>query len=141
MSEYTKPLPLITALSKVFYDGCKEGRLLYQVCADCGHVNFFPKELCCNCMGRNLEWRESSGRGRIFTFTVTYDYAPPEFASDTPYALAIVILDEGFRMTSNIVECDFDTLKCDMPVEVVFDPVTPEVTLPKFRPAVLTVGG
>ena len=138
MSDYNKPLPLITPLSKVFYDGCKENKLLYQFCLDCGETIFYPKQICPSCMSRNLSWKESSGKGRIFTFTVTYDYAPPEFANDTPYAIAVVVLDEGFRMMSNIVECDFEKIACDMPVEVVFDPVTPDVTLPKFRPAVET---
>lgn len=134
MAEYTKPLPLITPLSKVFYDGCKDGKLLYQACSDCGETIFFPKQVCPNCMGRNLHWKQSSGKGRIYTFTVTYDYAPPEFAGDTPYAIAIVLLDEGYRMMSNIVECDLEQITCDMPVEVVFDQVTEEITLPKFRP-------
>ncbi|MEW6264070.1 MAG: Zn-ribbon domain-containing OB-fold protein [Thermodesulfobacteriota bacterium] len=134
MGEYKKPLPLITALSKVFYDACRENKLLYQRCADCGEIVFYPKALCSNCLGRNLTWRESKGRGRIHTFTVTYDFAPPEFAGSTPYALAIVKMEEGFRLMSNIVDCDFDRIVCEMPVEVVFDPVTPEITLPKFRP-------
>jgi uncharacterized OB-fold protein len=135
MSEYKKPLPLITKLSKVFYDGCKEGKLLYQMCKDCDEVIFFPKQVCANCMGRDLEWKESQGKGKIHTFTVTYDSAPPEFVADCPYALAIINLDEGFSMMSNIVECDPEKIACDMPVEVVFDPVTPEITLPRFRPA------
>ena len=136
MSEYKKPLPLITKLSRVFYDGCRDGKLLYQSCAECGEVVFFPKHLCPNCMGRDLTWKESSGLGRIHTFTVTYAYAPPEFVEDVPYAPAIVVLEEGFRMMSNIVGCDLDSIKCDMSVQVVFDPVTPEITLPKFKPAV-----
>ncbi len=135
MSEYQKPLPLITRLSKVFYDGCREGKLLYQQCKDCGEVVFFPKAMCSNCMGHNLDWKESKGKGTIHTFTVTYESAPPEFAADCPYALAIINLDEGFSMMSNIVECDLEKITCDMPVEVVFQPVTPEITLPKFRPA------
>jgi len=134
MSEYTLPLPLITDLSKKFYDGCKEEKLLYQQCADCGEVIFFPKHLCTNCMGHNLEWKESKGKGKLHSFTVTYDMAPPEFMPHVPFVLAIIILDEGFRMLSNIVECEFNELKCDMQVEVVFDPVTPEITLPRFRP-------
>ena len=134
MGEYKKPLPLITPLSKVFYDGCREHKLLYQQCSDCGEIVFFPRHLCSNCMGRNLAWKESTGRGRIHTFTVTYAYAPMEFADSTPYALAIIKLDEGFRMMSNIVECNLDQLACEMPVEVVFDAVTEEITLPQFRP-------
>lgn len=135
MGNYTKPLPLITELSKVFYDGCKEGKLLYQKCSDCSEVIFYPKMLCSNCMGRNLEWVPSSGRGKIFSFTIGYDMVPTEFANDTPFVLATVILEEGFTILTNIVECNLDQLVCDMPVEVVFDPVTPEITLPRFKPA------
>ncbi|MGD0855681.1 MAG: Zn-ribbon domain-containing OB-fold protein [Dehalococcoidia bacterium] len=134
MSEYKKPLPLINKLSKVFWDGCKEKKLLYQKCKDCGQVNFFPKIVCMNCMGRNLEWKESKGKGHIHCFTVTYDAAPMEFMSSVPFAIGIINLDEGFSMLSNIVDCDYEKLKSEMPVEIVFDPVTAEVTLPKFRP-------
>ena len=134
MSEYNLPLPVITTLSKVFWDGCKEEKLLYQHCEDCGEVIFFPKYLCPNCMSHSLEWLESKGKGKIDTFTVTYNFAPPAFMAEVPYCVAIIDMDEGYRMMSNIVECDFKELECDMPVEVAFDPVTEEVTLPKFRP-------
>ena len=135
MSEYKKPLPLITDLSKVFYDGCKDGKLLYQRCGDCSTIVFFPKMQCPNCLGDKFEWQESKGKGKIYTFTVTYEYAPPEFMEDVPYAVAIVKMDEGFTIMSNIVECDFDDLACDMPVEVVFEDLTDEISLPKFRPS------
>jgi len=85
-------------------------------------------------MSRDLEWKESKGKGKIYSFTVTYDFAPPDFMDDVPYALAIIDIDEGFRIMSNVVECNFEELACDMPVEVVFDPVTPQITMPKFRP-------
>jgi uncharacterized OB-fold protein len=134
MSEYNLPLPVITTLSKVFWDGCREEKLLYQHCQDCGEVIFFPKYLCPNCMSHNLEWLESEGRGKIDTFTVTYNFAPPAFMAEVPYCVAIIELDEGYRMMSNMVECDFNELECGMPVEVIYDPVTEEVTLPKFRP-------
>ncbi len=135
MSEYTLPLPVMTTLSKEYWDGCKAERLLYQHCRNCDEVIFFPKYLCPNCMSHDLEWLQSSGRGKILTFTVTYESAPPAFYAAVPYAVAIIELEEGFRMMSNLVECDFEELECEMPVEVVFDAVTDEVTLPKFRPA------
>lgn len=134
MSEYALPLPLITTLSKVFWDGCRENKLLYQHCRGCGEVIFFPKYFCSNCMCHDLEWLESKGRGKIDTFTVTYEGAPPAFMGVTPYAVAIIRMDEGYRIMSNLIECDFDQLECEMPVEVVFDPVTPEISLPKFKP-------
>lgn len=134
MREYTKPLPLITKLSKVFYEGCRENKLLYQQCRDCGEVIFFPKLTCSNCMGRNIEWKESKGKGKIYTFTVCHAGVPVQFTGDVPFALAIIVMNEGFRLLSNIVECDFEKLYCEMPVEVVFDQVTPEITLPRFKP-------
>ena len=134
MKEYKKPLPLITKLSKPFYDACKEHRLIYQKCRDCNQVIFFPKILCTNCMGHNLEWKESKGKGTVLTYTVTYDYGPQEFMQDGPYALALIDMDEGYRMMSNIIGCEFSDIKCGMPVEVVFEVATEEITLPKFRP-------
>jgi uncharacterized OB-fold protein len=86
-------------------------------------------------MSHDLEWLQSAGKGKVVTFTVTYESAPPAFYAAVPYAVAIIELDEGYRMMSNLVECDFDALECDMAVEIVFDAVTEEVTLPKFRPA------
>ncbi len=139
MTEYTKPLPVMTELSRRFYEGCKNNQLLYQKCRDCGEVIFFPKRTCSNCMGRNLGWQESSGKGKIFSFTVTYDAAPPEFMPHVPFVLAVVTLEEGFNILTNIEECDFDDIRCDMPVQVKFDPVTSEVTLPKFIPIDKTI--
>lgn len=135
MSNYKLPLPLMTKTSKVFWDGCKEGKLLYQVCADCGQYMNLPKIICSNCMSRNLEWKESKGKGKIYMFTTTYAFSPPEFMGALPYTVALIKLDEGPKFMSNIIECDPKELKCDMPVEVVFDKVTEQVTLHKFRPA------
>lgn len=133
MGDYKKPLPLITPTSKVFYDACKEGKLLYQQCCDCNQTIFFPQSICPGCLSHNLTWQESKGKGRLFSYTITYSNAPPEFASDTPYVLAIVELDEGYKMMTNIVDTDFDNLKCDEPVEVVFEKASNDITLPKFR--------
>lgn len=133
MNDYMKPLPLITSVSKVFYDACKTGRLLYQQCQVCNELVFFPKTLCPGCLGSDLTWKESAGTGSIFSFTITQAHAPSEFASATPYVLAIIKMDEGFKLMSNIVDCDPDDLRCDMRVRVTFEAVTPEITLPKFR--------
>jgi hypothetical protein len=135
MNDYTKPLPVLTPTSREFYRGCAQGKLLYQQCTDCGTIVCFPKPFCSGCLGTNLQWRQSSGHGRLFSFTVTVAAAPTEFADSTPYILAIVKLDEGFKLMTNIVECDFNRLQCDIPVEVTFEQVTDEITLPKFRPA------
>ena len=86
-------------------------------------------------MSSNLEWVKVSGRGRLHSFTVVRQPANAAFKNDVPYAYAIVQLDEGPRMVSTILQCDIDSLKIDMPLEAVFDDVTPEWTLVKFKPA------
>jgi uncharacterized OB-fold protein len=62
-----------------------------------------------------------------------YDYQPAEFKDDVPYVVAIVELEEGIRMMSNIVDCDPEKVRCDEPVTVVFEKVNEQITLPKFR--------
>ena len=76
----------------------------------------------------------ASGRGKVYSYTVVYSYGPTEFSEDTPYIVAVIDLQEGVRMMSNVVGCPPETAKCDMKVEVVFDDVTEEITLPKFKP-------
>jgi uncharacterized OB-fold protein len=141
MSEYRKPLPRPSVISQPFWDAAKEGRLVVQACGDCGGVQFPPKPLCANCWSRALEWRTCSGRGAVYTYTVAHRTSTRGFREDTPYAVAIVELAEGPRMTSNIVGCLPEDVRIGMPVEAVFDPVTPETTLIKFRPAAAVADG
>jgi len=134
MKEYRKPLPQPTPWSKPFWDGCKRNELLIQKCKDCQKHIFYPKLFCPHCLSPNLKWVKASGRGKIYSFTVIYSYAPTEFSEDTPYIVAIIDLQEGVRMMSNITGCPPERIKCDMEVEVVFNDVTEEITLPKFKP-------
>jgi hypothetical protein len=134
MKEYKKPLPQPTPWSKPFWDGCKRHEFLIQRCNDCKKYNFYPKLFCPHCLSLNLEWVKASGRGKVYSYTVVYSYQPTEFSEDVPYIVAVIDLQEGVRMMSNIVGCLPETVKCDMEVEVVFDDVTKEITLPKFKP-------
>lgn len=134
MKEYKKPLPQPTPWSKPFWDGCKRRELLIQKCKDCQNPNFYPKLFCPNCLSLNLEWVKASGRGKVYSYTVVYSYQPTEFSEDVPYIVAVIDLQEGVRMMSNIVGCPPEAVKCDIEVEVVFDDVTEEITLPKFKP-------
>lgn len=133
MKEYKKPLPIPTPWSQPFWDGCKRHELIIQRCKECQRFTFYPKILCPQCLSPNLEWVKSSGRGKVYSYTIVYSYGPTEFSEDTPYIVAIIDLQEGVRMMSNIVDCPPESVKCDMEVEVVFDDVTENVTLPKFR--------
>jgi uncharacterized OB-fold protein len=136
-TEYNKPLPTPSYVSQPFWDAAKEHRLIYQRCTACGTRVFYPRDICPgkDCFGvGTLEWVESSGRGWVYGFTISYQPASAAFAGDVPYVLAIIELDEGWRMNSNVINISPEEVTIGMRVEVVWDDVTPEFTLPKFQP-------
>ncbi len=105
-------------------------------CKDCGALIQVGQstDLCPKCWGRNLEWRALSGKGKVFTFSVIHQVYHPGFKGETPYVTAVIELDEGARFLSNVVGCAPEDVKIDMPVEVYFEDINEDVTLPKFRP-------
>ena len=136
-SEYKKPLPTPSHVSRPFWDAAKEHRLTYQRCTACGTRVFYPRDVCPGpeCFGvGTLEWVESSGKGWVYASSISYQPAHPAFAGDVPYVLAIIELDEGVRMHTNVIGIDPKEVEIGMRVEVVWDDVTPEFSLPKFRP-------
>jgi hypothetical protein len=133
--KYIKPMPRIDEESKGFWEACRRHELYVQRCGACGLLRHYPRALCPTCLSDQIEWVKSSGRGTVYTFTVTYQNQAPGFREELPYVLAYVQLEEGVRLLTNIVGCPADDVRIGMPVEVVFDDVTSEVTLPKFRPA------
>ncbi len=90
--------------------------------------------VCPHCFSENIEWVEASGKGTLYSFTVVESNAPSPFIQDLPFVIAVVILEEGVRMLSNVVDCNFDELQCDQAVEVTFKKRNDEFTLPQFRP-------
>ena len=130
-----KPIPRPYQDTEPYWDAAKEKRLVLQQCKDCGKHQFYPRGVCSHCLGSALDWVESRGRGKVHTFTVCHRAPHPGFAADLPFVIAVIELEEGVRMMSNIVGCDPKTVHIDMAVKVVFDPATPEITLPKFEPA------
>ncbi len=135
MTEYKKPLPVIQTWSKAFWEGTKKRKLLIQECQDCKAKIFYPRRACPECWSSNLGWTESKGKGKVYAFTVTMSDVEPRFAGDLPYVLALIELDEGIRMMGNIIGEDPKDFRIGMNVEVVFEDVTPEITLPKWKPA------
>jgi uncharacterized OB-fold protein len=129
-----KPVPIVNPWARPFWEAARERRLLIQHCRDCHKHVFYPRVACPHCFSGNLEWVQASGRGTVYSYTVVYANAPSAFIADIPYVVAVIQLAEGVRMLSNIVECDLDALRCDMPVEVTFERLNDEFTLPKFRP-------
>ena len=129
-----KPLPVVTEENRPFWEGCQQGKLLLQYCSECHQYQFYPRLYCMKCNSDTLHWVEVSGHGIIYSYTIIHQNKSPEFVHDTPYYVAIVQLEEGPRMLSNIVEVDATALRVDLPVTVVFDQVTDTITLPRFRP-------
>ena len=135
---YNKPLPTPSYNSRPFWEAAKQHRLTFQRCQACGTRVFYPRDTCPGkeCFGvGTLEWLESTGKGRVYSFTVVLQPADPAFRPDVPYILAVVEMDEGWRMTTNVVNADAASLKIGDRVEVVWEDATPEFSLPKFQPA------
>ncbi len=130
-----KPVPRPYQDSKPYWDAAKENRLLLQRCRDCNRFQFFPRGVCSHCLGSALDWAESSGRGVVHTFTIANRAPHPGFADNLPCVIAIIELQEGVRMMSNIVNCKPETVRIDMPVKVVFEAAGPDIVLPMFAPA------
>ena len=130
---FPRPIPEIDQQLAPFFAAAKEHRLVVQRCADCGAHRFPPRELCSVCLSTESTWVEVSGRGEIFSYNVMHQIYHPAFASEVPYAVVVVKLAEGPKMISNLVDCAVNEIRIGMPVEVVFESVSPEVTLPKFR--------
>jgi len=130
-----KPDPLVNNWARPFWDGTRDEKLLIQNCSDCQKNIFYPRMACPHCFSDNLEWVEASGKGTIYSFTVVENNAASPFVPDMPFVIAVVILEEGVRMLTNIVDCDFDALQCDQAVEVTFRKKNDKFTMPMFKPA------
>jgi uncharacterized protein len=129
----TKPIPIPDELSAPYWRGAREGRLVLQRCSGCGEHQFYPRPFCLACRGSELEWVDATGRGRLHTFSVVHRTADRAFAGDVPYAFGVVELDEGPRLTVNVVDTPLESLRCDMPVRLVFTDVDDEIALPNAR--------
>jgi uncharacterized OB-fold protein len=129
-----KPVPTPTRETQPFWDGCHKHELRIQRCAACGHNQFFPRIYCTKCFGDRVDWIKASGRATVLSFTIVRRPPSPVFADEVPYVVALVTLDEGPTLMTNIVGCAPEKVAIGMPVEVTFDDWTEEISIPKFRP-------
>ena len=134
-TQWNKPLPTVSVETKAFWDSCRRGQLVIQYCDGCDEYQWYPRGICADCWGESVRWVQSSGRGTVWTYTVTYQNRTPGFAEMVPYVLALVELEEGVRMFTNIVDCNPRDVHIGMPVEVTFQTATPQITIPYFKPA------
>jgi len=136
-TEYRKPLPQPSPETQPYWDGCRRHELWLPYCPPCRRFFFYPRPFCPHCFAWDIEWRQASGRGKLYSYAIQYRPQGPGFENEVPYITAIVELEEGPRLMTNLVgvEPDPAAIRCDMPVEVVFEDVNEKVSLPKFRPA------
>ena len=130
---YNKPVPTMEGLTREFYIWCRQGELRFQRCKGCAAFRHVPREICAECNSFDWEWVRSSGRGKIFTWTVVERALHPAFTDSTPMAPVVVEMEEGVRLLSEMVDCAPGQLEIGMPVQVVFEAVTDEISLPRFR--------
>ncbi len=135
MSAPEKPAPPVNYWTKPYWNAANEGKLIIQRCLDCQKHIFYPRICCPFCFSDRIEWVPASGKGRVYTYTVVRSNAPSAFIGDMPFVIAIVRLEEGVQMLTNIVGCDPDEVRCEMPVEVTFERLNENFVLPKFKPA------
>lgn len=128
-------LPTPDESTEQYWAAARDGRLVVKRCADCTRAHFYPRPFCPHCWSEQVEWVEASGRGTLYTYSIVHQNDLPPFPEKVPYVAAIVDLDEGPRVMTNIVDCEFDALRVGMAVEAVFAPETDDLTLVKFRPA------
>lgn len=120
------PAPKPNAENQPYFDAAAEGKLLIKRCAACGESHFYPRAICPFCFSDRTEWRQASGTGTIYSYSVMRRGAP------VPYAIAYVTLAEGVTMLTNIVDCDFDSIRIGQPVKVVFKPTDGGPPVPMF---------
>jgi uncharacterized OB-fold protein len=140
VSDYKKPLPEIDEDSKPFWDAARRHEIVLHQCRVCGR--FAPLQYplggtgCLEHGDANMEWVRVSGKGTLFSFVVFHQTIDPAFKDDLPYNVAMVELEEGPLLISNVIDCNNEDLTIGMPLEVVFEDITEEESLPKFIPVI-----
>ena len=133
--KYEKPLPEFRPETKPFWDACKNHELVIPRSKTTGEYFFYPRAFSPgDDMTDDIEWVKASGKAKVWTFAIRHMGPTKAYKGDPPYVVALVETDEGVKMMTNVVDCDPKDVHIGMEVEVVFDDVTDEVTLPKFRP-------
>ena len=138
-----KPAPIPTQETQFYWDKCNEGELWVRKCnePDCDQAYFYPRDFCPVCLSRNTEWIKCSGKGTLHTFGVVVRPPHRGWVDDVPFVVAMVDLEEGCRMPTNLVQVEIDpadlskNIKIGMPVEVVFEKRTDTISVPVFKPA------
>lgn len=133
----TRPLAAPTPLTQGFWDAAEKGELVVQRCGGCSHLRHYPQPMCPECHSTDWSWQQLSGRGHVYTFTISEQAFHAFWKGKTPYTIATIELEEGVRMVSDLPSEDTERVAIGLPVEVFFDRVEAadgrQVSLPRFR--------
>jgi uncharacterized protein len=127
------PLPVPTPDNEPFYTAARDGQLVFQRCLACRRYRHPPRPICPACLSPEHEWQRSPGRGTVWTWTIVRGPTLPAVAANLPYNVVDVLMDEGVHFVSQIIDCSPEDLRAGLPVEAVFIPASPDITLVKFR--------
>lgn len=130
-----KPIPEVVELTRPFWEGGRNGKLMMQKCSACGTVNFLPKPWCVDCGSRKLSWVEVRPTGTIYSYTIAYTVMMnyPGWAEDLPVIEGIIDLDDGGRLYAQIVDEDPVNVRIDARVAAHFVTISENIGIPKFR--------
>ena len=128
-------LPAASDLTQPYWDGARDGKLLFQQCRQCATRWHPPMPICPSCYSSDIDWRESGGQGSVYTYTVVYHLTHPAFQDQVPYVVAVVELDEGPRIVANIKHSAVEAVHGGMRVSIFFEPVSDTISLPQAEPA------
>ena len=129
------PLPQPTRDNIAFYEATRRGELRFQRCSACGRFRHYPRPICPECLSRDYTWELSTGRGRVYTWTIARGPTLPAFEDKLPYNVVDVLMDEGVHFVSEVLDCPPEEIRADMRVEAVFVEASDEIVLVKFRRA------
>ena len=134
---YNKPIPMPQGESDIYWKKAKSGELWLRSCNACGNAYFYPRDISPCCFSKDTEWIKASGKATLFTYGIVQRAPHPGFVDDIPFVTAVVELEEGPKMATNIVidEPSPDNLIIGMDLEVVFEDINDDLALPKFKPA------
>lgn len=132
MTEIQRPLPQPTKITQPYWEAAARNRLVIQECDCCKTRQFYPREFCLTCLSGDITWIECSGKGRVYTYTINRRAANEALRERVPYVVAAIDLDEGVRMIANIVDSPIEAVRIGSRVQVCFECVNDEITLPQF---------
>lgn len=135
MSTVRFDLPTPEADTVEFWEAAHQGRFLLRHCEECGAISYYPRPFCPRCWSERVSWQEASGRATLYSWSVIHSNDQPPFRDRVPYVAAVVDLEEGPRMMTNVIDCDLAALRVDMPLVLRFMPISDEFSLPVFTPA------